>query len=146
MDAFAEKLKAAMDKAQMRQVDLVAKSGLSKGMVSMYVSGTCEPTSESLEKLALALGVTMEYFTGGAPLAEKPLPKRLKRISPRMAAQVLGTGTRYIEDGLKQGRLPFGSAVAPEEGHGEWRYHISPYLFRAYVGDEAFTAYFGEGA
>lgn len=54
----------------------------------------------------------------------------LNRVSPEMAAEYLDKNTKFIQCGLKQGRLPFGCAA--ECPGGKWSFHISPGLLVAY--------------
>lgn len=60
----AERLKQAMDEAQMKQADLAKATGLSKGGISNYVLGRYEPKSDVINKLAKALNCSEMWLWG----------------------------------------------------------------------------------
>jgi len=53
-------------------------------------------------------------------------------ISVKEAAEKLGKSEMFIRVGLRQGRLPIGTAVKTSS---QWSYHISPKLLKEYIGD-----------
>ncbi len=57
---FAGRLKALRSQHSWTQTELAEKSGLTQSTISAMESGKFVPTSESLEKLAKALGVPLE--------------------------------------------------------------------------------------
>lgn len=73
----AERLKEAMEAANMKQADLARATGLSKGGISNYVVGRYEPKSDVISKLAKALDVSEMWLWG------YDVPKeRSKNLSP----------------------------------------------------------------
>ena len=64
MGVFAERLKEMMDRRGMRQADLSAKTGLSKSVISSYVSGRFEPRDERLNLLASVLNCDPLWLAG----------------------------------------------------------------------------------
>lgn len=60
----------------------------------------------------------------------------LQRIPVAVAAAIMGTGLTYVQNGLKAGTLPFGTATAKDPGRKGARhtFHISPAKFKAYTG------------
>lgn len=73
----AERLKEAMEAANMKQADLARATGLSKGGISNYVIGRYEPKSDVISKLAKALDVSEMWLWG------YDVPKeRSKNLSP----------------------------------------------------------------
>ena len=54
-----------------------------------------------------------------------------KKISPAMAADVLGCSTQAVRIGLQRGAFPFGWAIKTSS---KFTYVISPKLFNEYVG------------
>ena len=117
---FAERLKNAMEQANMSQSALSEQAGASKA-------------------LADATGVSFDYLMGygAAPVAEPPI----KKISVKEAARCMGKSDQFVRIGLQRGLLPFGNAVP---GTGAcWNYYINPTKFRDYVGVDQFNSFFG---
>lgn len=54
-----------------------------------------------------------------------------KNLPIRKAARLLGKSEQFIRIGLRNKRLPFGTAVKLST---QWTYHISPRLFYEYIG------------
>lgn len=61
---FAKRLKEAMDRLGMNQVELARKSGITKSGITQYVSGKYEAKQEALHKLAVALDVNEAWLMG----------------------------------------------------------------------------------
>lgn len=135
---FAARLRAAMERAGLKQTELAQQVGASKAAVSQYLSGKNIPGIERMQAIADATGVSFEYLVvPHAPAAESPL----KKITVRAAAQCLGKSDQFVRVGLQRGLLPFGNAV-PGSGRS-WNYYINPAKFREFVGPEQFEAFFG---
>ena len=120
MTTFAERLKNAMEQANMSQSALSEQAGASKAAISQYLSGKNTPGPDRIKALADATGVSFDYLMGygAAPVAAPP-----------------------IRIGLQRGLLPFGNAVP---GTGAcWNYYINPTKFRDYVGADQFNSFFG---
>lgn len=65
LDTFAERLKAARLAANLTQVDLAGKMGVTQAMVQMYETGARpNPGLSVLQRFAQALGCTVAYFAG----------------------------------------------------------------------------------
>lgn len=65
LDTFAERLKAARLAANLTQVDLAGKMGVTQAMVQMYETGARpSPGLSVLQRFAQALGCTVAYFAG----------------------------------------------------------------------------------
>ena len=60
-----------------------------------------------------------------------------KGIPTTVAAAVIGKSEDFIRWGLRQGRLPIGSAVQKTERR--WSYYISPKLLSEYTGVTVMT-------
>lgn len=66
METLAERLKSALSKADLSQADLARRVGVSRGAVSLWISGsTKELSSDNLLAAARALGVTPEWLASG---------------------------------------------------------------------------------
>ena len=127
MTTFAERLKNAMEQANMSQSALSEQAGASKAAISQYLSGKNTPGPDRIKALA----------DGAAPVAEPPI----KKISVKEAARCMGKSDQFVRIGLQRGLLPFGNAVP---GTGAcWNYYINPTKFRDYVGADQFNSFFG---
>jgi transcriptional regulator with XRE-family HTH domain len=67
--SFAELLKSQREAAGLTQMELSETAGITQGSVAHYERGTREPTWAAVQKLADALGVSVEVFreTADAP-------------------------------------------------------------------------------
>lgn len=59
-----------MDERGMRQVDLAAKSGVDRSLISSYLSGRYEPKDDKLQALAQALDCDAMWLAGYDGLEE----------------------------------------------------------------------------
>lgn len=141
MTTFAERLKNAMEQANMSQSALSEQAGASKAAISQYLSGKNTPSLERIKALADATGVTFDFLMGHGAAPLKEVPPSVKKISVKEAARCMGKSDQFVRIGLQRGLLPFGNAV-PGTG-SKWIYYINPAKFREYVGAEAFNTFFG---
>lgn len=65
MNEFSIRLKQAMDKAHMKQVDLCNATGILKSLISGYVNGNFYPKRDNLTVIAKALNVTPKWLLFG---------------------------------------------------------------------------------
>ena len=63
-ESFASRLRKAMEIRDMKQADLVEKTGLAKSAISQYYSGIYEPKQKALYKIAKALDVNEAWLMG----------------------------------------------------------------------------------
>ena len=63
-ELFVNRLRKAMEIRDMKQVDLVERTGLSKSAISQYYSGIYEPKQKALYKIAKALNVNEAWLMG----------------------------------------------------------------------------------
>ena len=141
MNTFAERLKYAMEQADLKQSALSEQAGISKAAISQYLSGKNTPNQERIKALADVTGVTFVFLLGyvAGPVTDGRPP--VKKISVTEAARCMGISDQFVRIGLQRGLLPFGNAV-PGTGNN-WNYYINPAKFREYVGAEAFNTFFG---
>ena len=59
-----ERLRVALDEIGMRPVDLSAKTGIPKSMVSYYLSGKSKPKSDRLYEISKVLNVSEAWLMG----------------------------------------------------------------------------------
>lgn len=64
MDTIAQRIKIALEHNNMKQADLVEKTGIGKSSISTYISGSYEPKQKNISKMAEALSVN-EYWLMG---------------------------------------------------------------------------------
>lgn len=64
MKSFAERLRLAMKRVDMKPVELCEKTGIGKSSISQYLSGEYEPKQKKLYRLAEALAVSPSYLMG----------------------------------------------------------------------------------
>lgn len=62
--SFSFRLSKAMRNANIRQIELSEKTGISRAMISQYLSGAYKPKQINTYKLAKALNVPVEYLLG----------------------------------------------------------------------------------
>ena len=72
MTNIAERLQQAMELRELRQTDLVEKSGVNKGALSSYISGRYQPKQENIYRLAKALNVSEAWLMGADVPMETP--------------------------------------------------------------------------
>ena len=121
MNTFAERLKYAMEQADLKQSALSEQAGISKAAISQYLSGKNTPNQERIKALADVTGVTFDFLMGygAAPVTDAPPP--VKKISVKEAARCMGKSDQFVRIGLQRGLLPFGNAV-PGTGNN-WNYY-----------------------
>lgn len=61
---FSKRLLLAMEMRNIRAVDLAKLTGLSQGIISNYKSGRFEASQTNLQKLAVALDVSIPWLMG----------------------------------------------------------------------------------
>ena len=64
MDTIANRLREALSLRNMKQADLVEKTGIGKSSISTYLSGAYEPKQKNIYKLAKALNVSEAWLMG----------------------------------------------------------------------------------
>lgn len=64
MTTTSQRLKEAMKKRDMKQIDIVEKTGIDKGALSSYLSGKYKPKQTNLYLLAKALNVEVTWLMG----------------------------------------------------------------------------------
>ena len=138
---FAQRLKYAMEQADLKQSALSERAGISKAAISQYLSGKNTPSIDRIKALADVTGVTFDFLMGYGVAPANDAQPPMKNITVKQAAKCLGKSDQFVRVGLQRGLLPFGNAV-PGTGK-KWVYYINPAKFREYVGPEAFNTFFG---
>ena len=122
---FADKLKKLMKDLGISQSKVSQLTGYGKSSVSQWVSGKNEPSAEKKKEIALALGVSKNYFDefeAGATLQNNPV----FNLPIHVAARLMGKSKGFVQDGLKDERFPWGYAVKMST---KWSYWINSKRF-----------------
>ncbi len=80
MESISDRIKEGLAYRDMKQADLVNLSGISKGALSSYISGTYEPKQRNIYKIAKALNVSEAWLMG----YDVPMEKEIE-ISPNFS-------------------------------------------------------------
>ena len=141
MNTFAERLKYAMEQADMSQSALSEKAGASKAAISQYISGKNTPGPERIKALADATGVTFDFLMGAGV---SPKSDSVKLADVKITFVKACRCLRKSEDSVRKLMMDgceFGKAV---QGTGDrLNYIFYPAKFREYVGPERFDSFFG---
>lgn len=124
---FKDTLKQIMDEKGIKAATLSAMTGIGKSSISQYLSGKYIPNEKKQIQIAKALELPGNYFQ----TAETEEGK-IKNVSVRMAAKILGQGRKTIERALQNGDAPYGYAVKMPSG--KYSYYISPYQLKQLTG------------
>lgn len=74
MATTAQRIKEALEIRNLKQTDLVEKTGISKGALSSYISGNYIPKQKNIYKIAKALNVSESWLMGFDVPMEKENP------------------------------------------------------------------------
>ena len=100
METFAKRLRFYMDKANLKQSELVERTKIHKSAISAYLSGTYEPKQRNIYKLATALGIKPSQLMGiGGPQIIKLPPEPSIELSPPECELI--KKYRQLDDGGK---------------------------------------------
>ena len=103
------------------QAELSRRTGLPRSSISQYLAGKNVPRRKALEVIAKVLGVTSEA-----------LDDRKKKITVKVAAELMGVSEQFVRVAMQQHELPIGTAV--KLSGSKYTYYISPKLFTEYTG------------
>ena len=111
MKTFADRLKMGMELRNLRQADIVEKTGINKGALSSYLSGRYSPKQNNIFLLAKALDVNeawlmgadvpmernseKEWFKGGQQMLDKSNAFRTQLLSLGWKYDLQGCSTWY---------------------------------------------------
>ena len=94
--AINDRIKQALELRNMKQVELVAKTGIDKSQISSYLSGKYKPKQENLSLIAMALEVD-EYWLMGQDVpmervvtGEEAVEGQMRRVEA-YAKQIYGS-------------------------------------------------------
>ncbi len=127
---FSEKLKKAMQQLGINQVQVVGLTGKSKGSISMYLNGKTTPSEQTQSDIAVALGLSADYFEQEEdPVIFKPskCDGGIPTLSVADVAKLMHKHKNTIALGLQQGVFPWGYAIRTSERR--WSYFINAKRF-----------------
>lgn len=92
---FGERLVEAIDRASLTRRSFAERIGVSEGAVSRWVNGRTDPSLPLLPRIALVLGVTLDWLLGtpsapGPPQVPKPIDPRAVRRAIKKLAEIRG--------------------------------------------------------
>ena len=64
MNEFGERLKELRKEKGLGQIGLAKQLGVGKSIISLWETGSCEPTLSNLIKIATFFGVSIDYLAG----------------------------------------------------------------------------------
>ncbi|HIZ55151.1 MAG TPA: helix-turn-helix domain-containing protein [Firmicutes bacterium] len=121
---FASKLDKLMRELSLSQARLSDLTGIGRSSISQYLAGKNEPSRERKKKIAISLGVQENYFEVFETAATVQENSAIK-MQPALAAKLMGASKGFVEEGLQQGRFPWGYAVKRRK----WSYWINAKKF-----------------
>ena len=94
MATIAERISLAMDIRNLKQTDLVEKTGINKGALSSYIAGRYEPKQRNIYKLAQALNVSEAWLMG---LTLRPDESALLALYNQLNEEGMEKATDYLD-------------------------------------------------
>lgn len=96
---IGNRIKEKQKEKNYKQKDLIEKTGISKGAISNYCSGTRIPDTESILKLAYALETSIEWLLTGKATNENFTDDELEILhSYQNASSAIQEATRKLLD------------------------------------------------
>ena len=93
MSTTAERLREIISIRNIKQVDLMEKTGISKGALSSYLSGRYIPKQENVYKLAKALSVNPAWLMG----LDVPMEISNENIEQQYDPQMIERAIRFLD-------------------------------------------------
>ena len=131
--AIKIKLKA-LNNAGRTLSEIAEMLDVSASSVHCYIKDTQRIPPKRYAEFTAILGIDMGDIGEDCPPVELEIPEGRQAVSmsTREAAKLLGKSKKFVEQGLQQGRFPWGWAVMMKR----WEYWISPIKFAEYTGIE----------
>lgn len=97
MATISQRIKEALDIRNMKQNDLVQKTGIGKSSISTYISGDWKPKQENLCKIAEALNVNEAWLMGmDVPMERTPYSEFVSSYS--IGFEITGRSLKHSPD------------------------------------------------
>lgn len=97
-----DRIRIAMEKRNVKQIQLANESGLSTGMISSYLSGKFEPKITAIEKMARVLKVSPSWLGG----FDVPMEECLTEYDPENGILTIPFISQKISAGIGEEYLP----------------------------------------
>jgi SOS-response transcriptional repressors (RecA-mediated autopeptidases) len=83
MDTIANRIRQGMEIRNMKQVDIIERTGINKGALSSYISGKYAPKQNNIYKIAQALDVNEAWLMGhDVPMERKKSEINTSNVTP----------------------------------------------------------------
>lgn len=112
MATTADRIKEAMELRDMRQADLVEKTGISKGALSSYISGRYVPKQNNVYLIAKALDVNEAWLMGADVPMQRIESPTLTRRDTRDIEKILDQTREQLTS--QEGLMFDGDPASPE--------------------------------
>ena len=112
MATTADRIKEAMELRDMRQADLVEKTGISKGALSSYISGRYVPKQNNVYLIAKALDVNEAWLMGADVPMQRIESPTLTRRDTRDIEKILEQAREQLTS--QEGLMFDGNPASPE--------------------------------
>ena len=89
VESTANRIRAAMDRANKKQIDIVRETGIDKGALSSYLKGKYEPKQDVIYKLAKALDVSEMWLWGYDCPMQRPAMQQKNDIRSDIAVRLI---------------------------------------------------------
>jgi len=86
MKDISDRIKEAMSIRNLRQAEIVERTGINKGALSSYLSGRYKPKQENIYRLAEALNVNEAWLMG----ADVPMERMNRSVNSRIVIPIYG--------------------------------------------------------
>lgn len=117
LESFKWRLESAMKARKLEPADLARASGVAPSQLSYYLKGKRDPESGTLRKLAIALGVSVDYLLS-VEISQEESDRRARLDKDRLDAIRLVIDAKDVDIGsvLIGLRGALGSAIADDKG------------------------------
>ena len=95
MATISERLREILSIRNMKQAEIVEKTGITRGAVSSYLSGRYLPKQDSIYKMAKVLNVNPAWLMGLDVPMDNPTPLDTLPFPPEYVAKALELYGRY---------------------------------------------------
>lgn len=143
MDTIANRIRQGMEIRNMKQVDIIERTGINKGALSSYISGKYAPKQNNIYKIAQALDVNEAWLMGH----DVPMERKKSEINTSNVEKIpMDSDTLTIK---VYGSVPAGKPIEAVEdviGYEEipaaWARFGKEFIALVVKGDSMYPKYF----
>ena len=118
MESISSRIRKAMTLRDLRQADLVSRTGINKGALSCYISGRYQPKQNNIYLLAKALDVNVEWLMGAdvevSHFREAKRPQLPAARIPVLGRVAAGIPINAVEETIDWEEIPAEMAATGE--------------------------------